>query len=77
MREFTSEGSYQVNTAKHGTITVWNTRTPETFEKDSRWLIDETVLLDGRQVKVCGIEAWCLKTIREGALIGLWVEEMA
>lgn len=79
MRSFTSTDSLQIPaTERHGVLTVHYTVADQDFTHGGDYLIGEVVGLDGRQVKVTGVESYCLGgTMSKGTPIGLCVEEVA
>jgi hypothetical protein len=70
MRSYKSEDKFKVRGKD-----VFAVRNDERFKKDSNHLIGEIVEIDGVQRKVIGVDAWALSEIREGAPIGLMVED--
>jgi hypothetical protein len=78
MIQFTSFGSNRVNSHKIGEKPVWVVENPQDCpNNDFSWLIGQIVELDGRRVKVWGVEKFMIGgTYPKGKLIGLGVEDI-
>lgn len=68
MRSYISELKYTIRGND-----VYSVRNDERFLRSDNHLIGETVLIDGVERKVIGVDCWALESIREGAPIGLMV----